>query len=63
MRFGGRSGDFHFSVSSRGAVDEVLANAVSAGGGVVREATATPYGYFGYFSDPDGYLWNVATSN
>jgi hypothetical protein len=37
----------------------------SAGGDcftVVKEATATRFGYFGYFSDPDGYLWKVATS-
>ena len=53
---------FHYIVSSKEAVDEVMASAVAAGGGVVREAAASPYGYFGYFSDPDGYLWKVATS-
>jgi len=30
---------------------------------VVMKAAATAKwgGYFGYFSDPDGYLWKVAT--
>jgi predicted enzyme related to lactoylglutathione lyase len=44
-------------------VDEVMGKAVAAGGGVVKEAAATPWGYFGYFSDPDGYLWKVATAS
>ena len=40
-----------------------MANAVAAGGGVVKEAAAVPYGYYGYFSDPDGYLWKVAAAS
>ena len=28
-----------------------------------REAAATQWGYFGYFADPDGYLWKVATGS
>jgi len=28
-----------------------------------REAAGTPWGYFGYFGDPDGYLWKVASSS
>jgi hypothetical protein len=43
-------------------VDEVMGNAVAAGGGVVKKAAATQWGYFGYFGDPDGYLWKVASS-
>jgi hypothetical protein len=58
---GFRGVSFHYIVPSREAVDEVMATAVAAGGGVVREAAASPYGYFGYFSDPDGHLWKVAT--
>jgi hypothetical protein len=27
----------------------------------VKAATAAQWGYFGYFSDPDGYLWKVAS--
>jgi predicted enzyme related to lactoylglutathione lyase len=59
---GFRGVSFHYIVPSREAVDEVMATAVAAGGDVVREAAASPYGYFGYFSDPDGHLWKVATS-
>jgi catechol 2,3-dioxygenase-like lactoylglutathione lyase family enzyme len=59
---GFRGVSFHFIVSSREAVDEVMGNAVAAGGGVVKEAEATQWGYFGYFSDPDEYLWKVASA-
>ena len=57
---GFRGVSFHFIVPSSQAVDEVMGNAVAAGGAVVRQAAASPWGYFGYFSDPDGYLWKVA---
>ena len=57
---GFRGVSFHYIVPSNEAVDEVMANAVAAGGAVVKEAAATQWGYFGYFSDPDGYLWKVA---
>jgi hypothetical protein len=39
-----------------------MGNAVAAGGGGVKEAAVAPWGYFGYFSDPDGYLWKVASA-
>jgi predicted lactoylglutathione lyase len=29
---------------------------------VVKDAEAAQWGYSGYFSDPDGYLWKIATS-
>ncbi|HKB49307.1 MAG TPA: VOC family protein [Ktedonobacterales bacterium] len=58
---GFRGVSFHYIVPSREAVDAVMANAVAAGGGVVKEAAAVQWGYFGYFSDPDGYLWKVAS--
>ena len=60
---GFRGVSFHYIVPSSEAVDEVMAKAVAAGGGVVREAAASQYGYFGYFSDPDGYLWKVASGS
>jgi uncharacterized glyoxalase superfamily protein PhnB len=45
-------------------VDEVMGNAVAASGGVVKEAAASQWGgHFGYFSDPDGYLWKVASAS
>jgi len=41
-------------------VDEVFAKAVSVGGKVLREPSKTDYGgYRGYFSDPDGHIWEV----
>ena len=60
---GFRGVSFHYIVPSSDAVDGVMGNAVAAGGGVVREATASQWGYFGYFSDPDGYLWKVASGS
>lgn len=42
-------------------VDETLALAVAAGGKLVKPAADTFWGgYSGYFSDPDGYYWEVA---
>jgi catechol 2,3-dioxygenase-like lactoylglutathione lyase family enzyme len=60
---GFRGVSFHYIVPSSEAVNEVMGSAVAAGGGVVKEAAATQWGYFGYFSDPDGYLWKVASSS
>jgi catechol 2,3-dioxygenase-like lactoylglutathione lyase family enzyme len=60
---GFRGVSFHYIVPSSDAVDEVMGKAAAAGGGVVKEAAAAQWGgYFGYFSDPDGHLWKVATS-
>ena len=54
---------FHYIVTSRQTVDEVIASAVAAGGEVVKAAAGAQWGgYSGYFSDPDGYLWKVATA-
>jgi uncharacterized protein len=59
---GFRGLSLHFIVGSSDAVDEVMASAVAAGGDLVRQAAASQWGgYFGYFSDPDGYLWKVAS--
>ena len=59
---GFRGVSFHFVVDSSDMVDDTLSKAVAAGGKVVREAAQAKWGgYFGYFSDPDGYLWKVAT--
>jgi catechol 2,3-dioxygenase-like lactoylglutathione lyase family enzyme len=61
---GFRGVSFHFIVPSRQAVDEIMGSAVAAGGGVVKEAAAAQWGgYVGYFSDPDGYLWKVASAS
>ena len=59
---GFRGVSFHHIVPSREAVDELIGRAAAAGGSVVKEAAAAPWGgYFGYFSDPDGHLWKVAS--
>ena len=50
------------NVRSEERVDEVLAEAERAGGRVVKVAQRTSWGgYGGYFADPEGYLWEVAT--
>ena len=58
---GFRGVSFHFIVPSKEAVDEMMSKATGAGGSVVKNATGTQWGYFGYFADPDGHLWKVAT--
>lgn len=59
---GFRGFSFHHIVDSRESVDKVMQEAAAAGATVVQEATAANWGYSGYFGDPDGYLWKVATS-
>jgi len=54
---------FHHIVPSSAEVDKIMGDAVAAGGLVVRDAAAAQWGgYFGYFSDPDGYLWKAAAA-
>jgi catechol 2,3-dioxygenase-like lactoylglutathione lyase family enzyme len=49
------------NVRSPAEVDQVLADAVSAGAEVTRPAGETFYGgYAGWFTDPDGHVWEVA---
>jgi uncharacterized protein len=49
------------NVPSQAAVDQVMAEAGSAGATIVKPAQATFWGgYAGYFQDPDGHLWEVA---
>lgn len=59
---GFRGVSFHLNPDTREAVDTTIRDAVAAGGSVVKEAADTQWGgYYGYFSDPDGYLWKVVT--
>ena len=58
---GFRAVSFHYIVATREAVDEVMGQAVAAGGAVVKAAEGAQWGYAAYFSDPDGFLWKVAT--
>lgn len=53
-----------YLVRAEERVDTVLAEAERAGGTIVKAAQQSPWGgYFGYFADPDGYLWKVAAGN
>lgn len=46
---------------SEAEVDAVLAEAVDAGGKLLKPAEKVFWGgYSGYFADPDGHLWEVA---
>ena len=50
------------NVRSRERVDELLREAERAGATIVKAAQPTFWGgYGGYFADPEGYLWEVAT--
>lgn len=49
------------NVNSRDEVNVVMAEAQAAGAVIVKAAGDTFWGgYAGYFSDPDGHLWEVA---
>ncbi|MFZ0957934.1 MAG: VOC family protein [Candidatus Sulfotelmatobacter sp.] len=50
-----------YNTRNRGEVDSVLAEAVAAGAKLVKPAQEAFWGgYSGYFSDQDGFLWEVA---
>jgi hypothetical protein len=49
------------NVRSPAEVDALLAHVAAHGARVVKPAHATDWGgYSGYFTDPDGFLWEVA---
>ncbi len=48
------------NVESPAAVDEGLRSVVQAGAVLVKAGSATEWGgYLGYFTDPDGHLWEI----
>jgi predicted lactoylglutathione lyase len=50
-----------FNARTRQDVDSVLAEAKAAGAAILKPAQDVFWGgYSGYFSDPDGFLWEVA---
>jgi hypothetical protein len=63
---GGEGGGFSgvtlaHNVTSEEKVKDVLAEAEAAGAAIVKPAQKADWGGFhGYFSDPDGHLWEVA---
>jgi len=53
-----------YLVRSEDRVAEVLAEAERAGGRIAKSAERAPWGgSSGYFADPDGYLWKVASGS
>jgi predicted lactoylglutathione lyase len=49
------------NTKSKDEVDTILSQAKKAGGRIEKPAQDVSWGgYSGYFSDPDGYLWEVA---
>ena len=50
-----------YNTRNRAEVDSVLEDAVAAGASLLKPAQEAFWaGYSGYFSDPDGFLWEVA---
>ncbi|MGH8002852.1 MAG: VOC family protein [Brasilonema sp.] len=50
-----------YNTKSKEEVDEILKLAESVGATIVKQAENVFWGgYSGYFTDPDGYLWEVA---
>jgi uncharacterized protein len=47
------------NVESREVVDRALDEAIAAGGSLLKPGTEFPFGYGGYFADPDGHAWEV----
>jgi len=49
-----------YNVAQREEADEIISQAVAAGAALVKPAQDVFWGgYSGYFSDPDGFLWEV----
>jgi predicted lactoylglutathione lyase len=63
---GGMALAFHrmtlaYNARDRGEVDSVLEEAKASGAKILKPALEAFWGgYSGYFSDPDGFLWEVA---
>lgn len=47
------------NVETADAVDVALDEAVAAGGTILKPGTDLPFGYGGYFADPDGHPWEL----
>jgi predicted lactoylglutathione lyase len=50
------------AIGSKEEVDDVLARAAKAGGSVPGPADEYDGSYMGYFSDPDGHVWELVFS-
>lgn len=59
-----RGATFAWNCATPAEVDAVFAKAVEAGGHVLRRPEKTDYGgYRGYFSDPDGHVWEIVQAS
>ena len=47
------------NVETAEMVDTALDEAIGAGGSLLKPGTELPFGYGGYFADPDGHVWEV----
>ncbi len=47
------------NVETAEMVDAALDEALEAGGTILKPGTDLPFGYGGYFADPDGHPWEV----
>lgn len=47
------------NVETSDDVDTILDEAIAAGGSLLKPGTELPFGYGGYFADPDGHAWEV----
>lgn len=53
-----------YVVRTQARVDEIMADAETAGATVLKPAGALPWGgYGGTFADPDGYIWSLGYSD
>ena len=47
------------NVETRDTVDAALDEAIATNGSILKPKTMLPFGYGGYFADPDGHPWEV----
>ena len=60
-RGGGITGSLSQNVADREDIDHILSRAAMAGGRIVKQPSSPPWGGVrGYFSDPDGFIWEIA---
>ncbi|MBF6210062.1 VOC family protein [Nocardia puris] len=50
------------AIGTRAELDDILARATAAGGAVPHPATEQDGSYMGYFSDPDGHVWELSSN-
>jgi predicted lactoylglutathione lyase len=51
------------AIGTRAEVDDILARAAAAGGSTPQPAAEHDGSYTGYFSDPDGHLWELVSND